>query len=369
MQLNSSQNVCEDDLPRLFLHVGTHKTGTTSIQNAASANRDELASKGLCYPNSCEWFDVDPRLQSSTAHFAFAKALTRLDAVDQRQLGSFKDHILERLDHGMNVLISAESLFRHVIIEGKPGFGTDRSADRRRRWRRGRELFVERLASYLERIPVEVVLYLRRPDSFMESMYSEAMSSTGVQLDFSAYVEDYSSRSNYNLEIELFSRFWKINIFNFESIKRELPAGFFTALGLPVPPDLDSDVKRVSIPKAAVLWMLEARKSQEPSNLERKRRWIFALQHENRALFQADEASTFWKSTSMRDAFLASTGLKFGDICFDHPSQLPPTCTWSTDEHAEAERRFKLWQLKNADWLAERKANLIAAFVDAQAPR
>ena len=35
---------------RLVLHIGTHKTGTTSIQKALARNRDVLAARGVLYP-------------------------------------------------------------------------------------------------------------------------------------------------------------------------------------------------------------------------------------------------------------------------------------------------------------------------------
>jgi hypothetical protein len=37
---------------KLFLHVGTHKTGTTSLQNFLSANRDALREHGVLIPSA-----------------------------------------------------------------------------------------------------------------------------------------------------------------------------------------------------------------------------------------------------------------------------------------------------------------------------
>jgi len=39
-------------LAKLFLHVGFHKTGTTSLQDALNRNRAELLSQGLIYPKT-----------------------------------------------------------------------------------------------------------------------------------------------------------------------------------------------------------------------------------------------------------------------------------------------------------------------------
>jgi hypothetical protein len=39
-------------LAKLFLHVGFHKTGTTSLQDALNRNRKELQSQGIVYPKT-----------------------------------------------------------------------------------------------------------------------------------------------------------------------------------------------------------------------------------------------------------------------------------------------------------------------------
>lgn len=355
-------------MSKLILHVGTHKTGTTSIQSLASSNRDELMSKGLCYPDPVKWFKVDARLQSANAHFSFANALARYNEKDQRQLSQFRDHISESLSKGMDVLVSAESLCRHILIEGEGLLKGNQKPNQRLAWHQGRAAFIARLAEYLEGLPVEVVMYLRRPDSFMESMYSESISSTGNILDFDRFLKSYAIRLDYNLQIKLFARYWKLKLFNFEEKKTELPFGFFASLGLPVPSNPSNDIKRTAVPKAAVLWMHAARQGRETTDSERKRRWTFALQDENRVLFHADEASTFWKSEATRDKFLASAGLEFGNIRFNGPSRLPATCSWSAAEHVGAERLFAQWVMRNSDWLAERDANYVHAIVNPQAP-
>ena len=39
-------------MPKLFLHVGFHKTGTTSLQDILNRNRKELLSQGIIYPKT-----------------------------------------------------------------------------------------------------------------------------------------------------------------------------------------------------------------------------------------------------------------------------------------------------------------------------
>lgn len=357
-------------MPKIYLHVGTHKTGTTSIQSLASKNREMLSNLGLCYPDSITWFNVDPRLQSSNAHFSFANALVRSSPKDKRMLSGFRNYIEEELSAGNDVLISAESLFRHVMFQdGSANLGQGSEAYKKARWDDGRERFILRLYDYLGGLPVEVVMYLRRPDSFMESMYSEALVSTGNRQDFAKFVREYTIRFEYSAAIERFSRYWKTHLFNFDKEKSSLPTGFFKLLGLPLPTDLSKDAARASVPKSAVLWLRRAKSELEISDRDRKNRWVFGLQKQNADLFHASSKSTFWQTKSQRNDFLELSGLKFGEVEFDRPSDLPPTCIWDEAEHADAEKKYARWVEENAEWLAERAENRVPTFINPQAPR
>ena len=43
--------------PKLFLHIGLHKTGTSSIQESLIQNKDNLVKEGILYPNHIKIFD------------------------------------------------------------------------------------------------------------------------------------------------------------------------------------------------------------------------------------------------------------------------------------------------------------------------
>lgn len=355
-------------MPKLYLHVGTHKTGTTSIQSLASNSRAFLAEEGLIYPDSVEWFGADPRLQSANAHFIFANALAKMAPRDERRLGRFRAHIDDEIVAGRNVLISAESLYRHVVTDPNLPMMKGSKSEMRDAWRASRERFIKRLAAFLKGLPVEVVLYLRRPDNFMESMFSESHVSTGNRQGFERFLTKYGIRFEYPWEIELFSRYWQVKLFNFEEEKYGLPIGFFSKLDLPIPTEVKQNAARVSVPKAAVLWLRRAKNTCDVDDRERKNRWVFALQASTRDLFRADEKSTFWADEAQRDAFLDETGLHFGDIVFEAPNGLPPTCVWSGTEHKTAELCFADWSKRNADWLAARAENRVPPFIDPQSP-
>src|ERR1700690_4476721 len=61
-----------------FLHIGTEKTGTTSIQNFLSKNRPRLKKQGIIYPRS-------PGNQSQ-------RDLTVYALGDERQSGGIRRH-------------------------------------------------------------------------------------------------------------------------------------------------------------------------------------------------------------------------------------------------------------------------------------
>ena len=72
----------------IFIHVGTQKTGTTSLQKFAAEHRTELRARGLWYPSYREM-----GLFGHYAHHDFAHALAdqgkRLDLGQARAFADF----------------------------------------------------------------------------------------------------------------------------------------------------------------------------------------------------------------------------------------------------------------------------------------
>ncbi|SFA74740.1 hypothetical protein SAMN05421688_0564 [Poseidonocella pacifica] len=101
-------------MPRIFLHAGTHKTGTTTIQRALFANREMLASNGI-------WYDPGADLFGGTRHAAisFAHQLAYADdvATDTR-FQTYRERIEHALSEGQDIIISAEPLYRMVMGGG-----------------------------------------------------------------------------------------------------------------------------------------------------------------------------------------------------------------------------------------------------------
>lgn len=74
-------------MSRVILHIGTHKTATTLIQNAFAANRKLLARRGVIYPEIgratghhsllTRWLNLDPYYHTATAPLALWQGLAR----------------------------------------------------------------------------------------------------------------------------------------------------------------------------------------------------------------------------------------------------------------------------------------------------
>lgn len=131
-------------MSNIFIHIGTHKTGTTTIQHALrQANREG---------NSTNWhFARTPRA---------AKKMMRASFHDLELVRSFRKDFLRALKH-----VGREDktlIFSSEALSGWPDSGYQNSAY---------------LASMLREATadheVQVIIYLRRQDDFVESMYTQ----------------------------------------------------------------------------------------------------------------------------------------------------------------------------------------------------
>lgn len=157
------------DKPRLFLHIGTHKTGTTSIQRFCTANRDELAEVGLLYPAL--------GLGGYPAHYAHHRlahaTAGRDDVMEIEHVTHFLDLVRSEVRPGQSVLISAEPYYRHRI----------RNANGNQSVRE----YVELVGQLYEGFAVTVLVMLRRQDLLLEAFYAEHVMATPYTEDIATF--------------------------------------------------------------------------------------------------------------------------------------------------------------------------------------
>lgn len=105
----------------IYLHIGSHKTGTTSIQKLLSRHRDTLAAQGIWYPRDSELLDG---AHDSGAHLNIARSL---DNNHRRKFYSASDlaKIFEALTSKSRsfhtTIISAEAFWRIGFIKPPKG--------------------------------------------------------------------------------------------------------------------------------------------------------------------------------------------------------------------------------------------------------
>jgi len=95
---------------QFYIHIGIHKTGTTSLQQMLAWNRPYLKSKGLFYPNKCVW---------RGGHHNLAWELLS-DSRSNSKYGTVKELKAEIEDSKESIcLLSSEDISRFALLQKK----------------------------------------------------------------------------------------------------------------------------------------------------------------------------------------------------------------------------------------------------------
>lgn len=128
--------------PTIYLHIGFHKTGTTAIQSFMAANAKLMQKKGVLYPNS-------GRIGNS--HFQLANAIKKSNvSLDPVQL--YDDLVQEMKKKRCDKLvISSECFMENIDPKVVHDWMSKTDAD------------------------LKLVIYLRRQDLWLQSLYNEVV--------------------------------------------------------------------------------------------------------------------------------------------------------------------------------------------------
>jgi hypothetical protein len=184
--------IAEDRTPTCFLHVGTHKTGTTSVQNLLTANERMFAERGLYVPRS-------GRSEERSGHHNLAWELNddrRFDAAR----GTLADTLREIAEHrSPRVCLTSED-FEYLH---------DRPHELRQ------------LADGLGRIGYRaaVIVFLRPQADYAESLYAELVKH-GLRLPFDAFLDTIVATGEF-----VFNDRWRFT-FDYERLLDDFAATF-----------------------------------------------------------------------------------------------------------------------------------------------
>ena len=342
--------------PRLLLHVGSHKTGTTSIQSALAANRPWLESRGIYYPNPKPYL-----FGKSDAHHDVARALAGDDAREATRLRKFRAHLIAAALRYDRILLSAEPFYRHEIA-GSGAAGGQRTPAAMLASRRA---YVDRMAEFFAPFDTEVIVFLRRPDSFAVSLYKSAVVGTLFSGGFDKFTERRIFRVDYKTQLELFGAYFpKVTYKSYESgLETGIVETFFDTIGAGSPPSLGSEHLRRSLTNKATLWIDRCKREAALGKRELHRRWHFAMLPEAGPQFGPDDVSSLWNSVDERDRFIRRImGSMPADFFPPPPAGLPEPAVWTDAEHAAATAAFRDWERANRSYLRRREFLRVPAY-------
>ena len=159
----------EDARPRLILHGGTPKTGTSALQWCLDANREVLARRGFWYPPSSN--------RREPKHQALVGALL---AADQARFTGYIDSAVRDVPPGTHtVILSTEGIFNH--------------------WWDYSPAAKRMLRGLADRFDFELCVWFRDPESFAAALYAQYLRNAdtddspavyGRDIDFGEAVHD-----------------------------------------------------------------------------------------------------------------------------------------------------------------------------------
>lgn len=125
---------------KLVLHIGTHKTGTSTIQSTLAAARDQLAASGVCYPKT----DRDP-FPHLAKHCSTYQAAIQTDAAFDDEFAILEQ---ELATSGCDTLLLSEEGFSEAQFDAFSKF-----------------------SRLTDRYDLTIICFLRRQDQFLESLW------------------------------------------------------------------------------------------------------------------------------------------------------------------------------------------------------
>lgn len=164
-----------------------HRTGTTSIQKFAAANRARLRELGLYYPQLKS--RVGP---TNPGHHHFAHALSdeKSPSVSHQAAMDFIETV--RTTAGRDtVLLSAEPLCRHVL-------GQDTAVD----YWAAKSNYIAAVKDALAGFDVTIVVVFRRLDGFIQSLYKESVLKSSYKKDIKSFIEERNKLFQYTRQID-----------------------------------------------------------------------------------------------------------------------------------------------------------------------
>lgn len=211
--------------PRLILHIGSHKTGTTSIQRYCREHQEVLFQLGIFYPS----YD----LIGEKEHYAHHALAHGISGTDERwpleKVRRFLTLVAESCPAEGTILISAEPFYRHLILDGE---AKSRHLPDREYWQAKRR-YIDTVAEVFQDFDVEIVAVFRNQINYFNSLYQEMIKVTRFSgTPFELYLMKRNEFNYYGQMKTWSSCFPNVRVLVFEDLVRsgELVHGFLKSV-------------------------------------------------------------------------------------------------------------------------------------------
>lgn len=284
----------KDLRPRLHLHAGTHKTGTTAIQRFAAENRAELQKNGLLYPTYTNRFRTPNESHLALFHaIAGERSPIRKNQVPKIINGWWQNACEDNLE----VLLSAEAIWRHQISESNSDWSTKR------------RMYLRTISRLLENFDVHVHVVLRDQERFLVSSYQENVrkGTPAGRLPFIEYARRQLKSSLRYLEnlLLLENCIGPVRVSLYDDLQKApgLVANFFSRLGMDTSGLSSHERVRQSL---SIAQTIVKRYLNEHSTLRNEEQISLIENHRFIAEIEpAIGACSLWPSSRRRNNFLA----------------------------------------------------------------
>jgi hypothetical protein len=204
----------------IYLHIGSHKTGTTSIQRYLSRNRDAFASQGIWYPHIAELL-ADAK--NSASHLNIARSL---DANQRPKIYSKDDlrlmfkALAEKSSHFNSTIISAEAFWR-IGFTRPPENNEDHDTYIKETW----ESKAKSISEIRELLGVNtnttVVAVLRERAAYIQSSYSEFILATLYNKNIHKFIDYIQHIYDYNRQLEAWQQEFPVAVMSYEKLRSQ----------------------------------------------------------------------------------------------------------------------------------------------------
>lgn len=201
---------------KLILHIGTHKTATTSLQHFFALNRSKLAAQGFFYP------------ENDDSAYVFNFLASRVAFGKQAEAADFLAKAREKAKQAgcHTVLISGESFYAMTAFF----FDLQKRTRTEDYWAHEERLILavkECCAGYDD---VRIVCLFRPQDELAGSLYNQLIKNTfGISESYAEFLEQTRPLYDYQKHVALWEgAFGKecVNIKNFHSVKSDVIRDF-----------------------------------------------------------------------------------------------------------------------------------------------